>query len=693
MENITLSNDCLALRFVIDEDGKVRLAEYGDINRPISIASDIISSRFVEVDAAGFDHLGHHGVKASGSSFGENATYSSHSLSEIEGKKDLTIVTGDRHFEVKTHFIVYPSSSSFSVYNEVKNIGDSTQTLTSVSSLFLYGFDEGMKAKELKLGYANNGWHLEAQWNFFSFEELGIFADKGATGPKRWHLGNVGSWSTKEYLPMISIENDKGTLLAEIESNVSWNIEVGGEGEKRYLFLGGPTATDGSWTKDLAPEETFISPSATISFGNFFEDALSSLTIARRNMRDKKEDDEKMPVIFNSYMHALWDLQTEESLKPLIDAASKAGAEIFCIDAGWFASNSNWWGDIGDYEEEKSNFPSGGLIKTLDYIRKKGMKVGLWIEIENVGEGSSLWKKAPKSWFLSINGHPLYSHGRHFLDFTNPEVFSFANKTIDRLMGLYHLDYIKIDYNVDCGVGSDKNSSSLGEGLLNNGRAVLSFYEGIQKRYPGLTLENCASGGGRMDYLTLKHFPIQSTSDQTDFRLYPYIAGNVLTACPPEQAAVWAYPFDSTRKVEDITDEDVALNMVNALLGRIHLASFIGSLDEPKQSLISEGVKAYKATRDIKKEALPIYPMGLAHFGDEEVIAGLSSANNIILALWNTSGKPCKTNVNLKKYGIKELHLLYPTSLKTSFSFDDSTGILNLDCPYPYFGRAFIGTR
>ena len=48
-----------------------------------------------------------------------------------------------------------------------------------------------------------------------------------------------------------------------------------------------------------------------------------------------------------------------------------------------------------------------------------------------------------------------------------------------------------------------------------------------------------------MDYETLKHFSIVSTSDQVRDFLYPYIAANVLSAVLPEQAAVWSYPVSS----------------------------------------------------------------------------------------------------------------------------------------------------
>ena len=67
-----------------------------------------------------------------------------------------------------------------------------------------------------------------------------------------------------------------------------------------------------------------------------------------------------------------------------------------------------------------------------------------------------------------------------------------------------------------------------------------------------------------------------STSDQTDYLRYPYIAGNILAAVLPEKAAVWSYPVASDcEKGEDVSDDRFVINMINNFLGRMHLASYL----------------------------------------------------------------------------------------------------------------------
>ena len=144
-----------------------------------------------------------------------------------------------------------------------------------------------------------------------------------------------------------------------------------------------------------------------------------------------------------------------------------------------------------------------------------------------------------------------------------------------------------------------------------------------------------------MDYATLSICPIQSTSDQTDYRKYPYLSGSVLTAVTPEQAAVWSYPLDTLHQDFVLTDESVTLNMVNAMLGRIHLASDLSKLTKKQFELVQEGVEFYKDNRSWKASSLPIYPLGISSWGDDWVVSGLIDKNHILLNVTNLNSKYC----------------------------------------------------
>ena len=76
------------------------------------------------------------------------------------------------------------------------------------------------------------------------------------------------------------------------------------------------------------------------------------------------------------------DPTTEKEIA-VIDAAAQIGAEIYCMDAGWYADGT-WWETVGEWKVCNSRFP-GGIKKVFDYIRSKGMKPGIWLEPESIG--------------------------------------------------------------------------------------------------------------------------------------------------------------------------------------------------------------------------------------------------------------------------------------------------------------------
>lgn len=690
-KSIEFNYSNLKVLFRITKNRKIVLLRFGlqDIKtKPVKRnLQDFFS--FVEADYLEGKANKHRGLKHFQTSYSETYRYLSHEVIDIRNGKELIIKTKNDVLEVETHYRFYKDVQAVSCFNIVKNTCKNPINITYLSSFHQLGVLP-INDKNTYLYQATNSWHEEAQWQKHRLFDLGIFNGNGFTSMKRYCLNNTGSWSTKEYLPMIVLENKrkKCSTLVQLENNGSWHLEIGDFIGQVYLSASGPEFNDNQWLTELKPNDAFETVHVTLSFGEDFEETIQEITKARRMMRRPSNDLDTLPVIFNDYMHALWDTQTTETILPLVDVAKEVGCEEFCIDAGWFAKGSSWWDLVGEWKEEPSNFPNGGLKYVIEYIKSKGMKAGIWIEIEAVGINSLIVNQMKDGWLFQTNGINNINNGRYQLNFANPEVYKHAMNVIDEMMRLYNLDYLKIDYNVDCGPGSDYQSDSLGDGLLKHNRAYIKWLNEVMDKYPNLTIENCGSGGCRMDYEILKYCPIQSTSDQTDYRKYPYLACNVLTACTPEQAAVWSYPLNDYEKVMP-TDEVVVMNMCNAMLGRIHLASFINKLPKRQLDIIKEGIRYYKSLVEYKKNALPIFPHGTSRFFDKEVVGGLSYGNRIILGVWNTSNRPRKVRVNLRKYRIKDAKVGYPISLKTKYQFDEAKQVLIVSFDDNFGARIF----
>ena len=136
----------------------------------------------------------------------------------------------------------------------------------------------------------------------------------------------------------------------------------------------------------------------------------------------------------------------------------------------------------------------------MDHIRSCGMIPGLWLEIEVMGINCPMADQVPESWYFKRHGKKVAYRSRYQLDFRNPQVREYATSVIRRMVEEYGVGYIKMDYNIEPGIGTDQDADSSGDGLYGHNQAYLEWLDGIFRRYPDLVIENCSSGGMRIDY-------------------------------------------------------------------------------------------------------------------------------------------------------------------------------------------------
>jgi alpha-galactosidase len=392
--------------------------------------------------------------------------------------------------------------------------------------------------------------------------------------------------------------------------------------------------------KRLQPGDRFESvPVAVGRLEGGFDQAVAALTKYRRAMRRPSRDTDTLPIIFNDYMNCLTAEPTTQKLMPLIEAAAEVGCEYFVIDAGWYA-DGHWWDAVGEWMPSHARFP-GGLKQVLDHIRNRGMTPGLWLEIEVMGIKCPLADQLPIDWFFHRNGKRAIDNGRYQLDFRHPDVQTHADKVVDRLVREYGVGYIKMDYNINAGPGTDMNADSLGAGLLDHNRAYLAWIDRIFERYPDLVIENCGSGGLRMDYAMLSRHSIQSSTDQTDLHKNAVVVASVLSAVAPEQSAVWSYPL------ADCSREDVIFNMINALLMRVHQSGKLSDLTPENRLIVKQALDYYRRFRHDIPRSVPFWPMGLPAFGDSAVSLGLRCEDKCYIAIWRLGGDSSRIDLSL----------------------------------------------
>ncbi|GAA1194531.1 hypothetical protein GCM10009654_59560 [Streptomyces hebeiensis] len=427
--------------------------------------------------------------------------------------------------------------------------------------------------------------------------------------------------------------------LWQIESPAGWRWDTGERAGAAYLALNGPTDAEHQWRERLAPGEEFTTVPAALALGASLDDAFAQLTAYRRALRRPHPDHTALPVVFNDYMNTLMGDPTTERLLPLIDAAAEAGAEYFCIDSGWYDDDTRgWWDSVGAWLPSARRFPDGGIEAVLAHIRARGMVPGLWLEPEVVGVRSPVAATLPDGAFFTRDGVRITEHGRHQLDLRHPAARAHLDTTVDRIVGEWGVGYLKLDYNITVSPGPQgPEDTSPGGGLLGHARAYLDWLSAVLDRHPALVVENCASGGMRMDGASLAVAQLQSTSDQQDPLYYPPIAASAPTAVPPEQGAVWAYPQP------EFSAAETSFTLGAALLGRVHLSGHLDRMTPDRLRLVQDALATYKAIRHDLRVAVPCWPLGLPGWTDPWVALGLRAGGTTYVSVWRRGGPSDRT--------------------------------------------------
>lgn len=593
--------------------------------------------------------------------------YTEHEWKIQDGREILLIRQKGGGMEAETSFCFYPGIPVFSCESCVRNTGGDEIWLDGITS-FSYGnadyYQKGKHdpGKNLQISYAYNTWSAECRWVRKQLWETGI-CSYGNLCYDRFRIENHTDMSSGEYLPegaLYNCEEDE-TIAWQIENSGAWAWELGCVAadyqkpfmEKEYeqsicLQLYGPQMEGAFWQKRLLPGESFRTvPAAVAVCRGKTEEGFTKLTEYRRT----KKRITKLPVIFNDYMNALMGSSSTELLKPYIEKAAEAGCEIFVVDCGWYDAG-NWQFTFGTFEECPERYPHG-LREVMDRIRAHGMKPGLWLELESFGVDNKRACELPKDWLFCRHGKPLIDSGRYHLDFRNAEVRSYASGIVARVVEQYGLSYLKIDYNLCIGWGTDQDSDSLGDGLLSHSRAYLSWLEEEMKKYPEVIWENCASGGLRMDYALLSRMDIQSVSDQEDYRKMAVIAANSAAAVLPEQAGIWAYPR------REGTEDETIVNMVSALLFRIHLGGHLPELSGRRFRLVQEAVRCYKSIRDKIPCALPYWPLGFHTFDAGWLCWGMHGKEEDFIAVVRRDAKTKELYIPVRRK-VCRARIVYP---------------------------------
>ncbi len=236
---------------------------------------------------------------------------------------------------------------------------------------------------------------------------------------------------------------------------------------------------------------------------------------------------------------------SEKNQLKLIEESSKAGIEAYWLDAGWFVGG--WPNGVGTWDARPDGFPHG--LKVLsDAAHAHHEQFILWLEPERVHAGSKIDREHANFAFPRQGADALYN-------LADPTARKWLTDLLDSKIKEYGVDIYRNDFNIDplrfWSAADAKDRQGITENHYIEG--LYAMWDDLRARNPGLWIDNCASGGRRIDLETLSRSIPLWRSDTECFEGHDtwsqaQIAG-LSTYVPFHAAGMWKLDAYSIRSV------------------------------------------------------------------------------------------------------------------------------------------------
>ena len=538
---------------------------------------------------------------ASGSSMrnGESVRrmrYAGQDVKEYSEKTEIhTFLNDDRGYKTE-HILTHKKDAPYIEISCVfTNESDDPVSLEMMESFSLGGltpYENGDSPECLEIVRIRSVWSGEGRVDRRTAEELLLETSWSGHAVRCEKYGQTGSLPVNHWFPFGAVYDKKNHVWwgAQIAHNASWQMEFYRKDDGLGVSGGLADRDFGHWMKTVKCGESFETPKAIISTA-----LTESMDVFTERLTEYGRDcweaeleqhplEKELPVIFNEYC-TTWGNPSHENIRDILSAIRGRGFSYFVIDCGWYKQEGIPWDKgMGDYEVSPILFPDG-MEKTVGMIKDEGYVPGIWFEIENVAEAAKAYRETEH--LLKKDGKTLTTYFRRFWDMRDPWVHEYLTKRVIGTLKKYGFGYMKMDCNETIGIGCD-GAESLGEGLRQDIECATSFIREIKREVPGIILENCASGGHRLEPLMMSLCAMASFSDAHECPEIPIIAASLHRVIHPVQSQIWAV----IRKSD--TEERIVYSITAAMLGRLCVSGDVTELSDEQWDILQRGIDFYK---------------------------------------------------------------------------------------------------
>lgn len=347
--------------------------------------------------------------------------------------------------------------------------------------------------------------------------ERGMLVLRNKDGVRNSHTAHAEVMFSLDGKPQ---ENTGEVIGAALCYSGNYEIRVHTRETDYHEFYAGINPDNSSYL--LEPKEIFKTPELALTYSDEGHSG-ASRNFHRWARKYKLANGMEIRKILLNSWEGVGVHINEEVMDQMMGDIASMGGELFVMDDGWFGNKyprNNDKQGLGDWVVDKTKLPNGiqGLIRNAD---KHGITFGLWIEPEMVNTISELYEKHPDWVIKSLHHETILGRGgtQMILDLSNPKVQDFIFEVVDNIMTENPgLDYIKWDANMTVfNHGSQYLPANKQSHLfIEYHRGLINVCERIRAKYPKLTMQSCASGGGRANYGLMPYFDEYWVSDNSD---------------------------------------------------------------------------------------------------------------------------------------------------------------------------------
>ncbi|MCM1449156.1 MAG: alpha-galactosidase [Clostridiales bacterium] len=510
-----------------------------------------------------------------------------------EGQQLVTFTLRDRHypFFIDVNYLTYDGEDVIETWVEAWHTGKKPMTLTRFDSGYLpirYG---DVWLSQLYGAWGNEGRLEQTPLN----HGMRVICNKD--GVRNSHTAHSEVMFSLDGRPQ---ENTGRVIGAALCYSGNYELRINTDHDSYHKLYAGINPDNSEYT--LERGERFVTPHLALTYSDKGHSGASRNF--HRWARNHKLAHGNTPrkVLLNSWEGVYLDIKEPEMQQMISDIASMGG-ELFVMDDGWFGDKFHRDIDnaaLGDWTVDTRKLPNGiqGLV---DAARERGIKFGIWIEPEMTNTMSRLYEEHPEYVIAAAHRDTVKGRGgtQVTLDMSNPKVQDLVFHVVDTLLTNYpEIDYIKWDANEPVLIhGSQYLPADRQSHLyIEYHKGLAKTLDRIRAKYPDVTIQACASGGGRANYGVLPWFDEFWVSDNTDAlqRIYMQWGTSYFFPAVAMASHISAAPNHQTFRTTPLKFRiDVAMS------GRLGMEIQPAQMSEEEKALCRTAIAQYKDIRHV----------------------------------------------------------------------------------------------